>query len=72
MTILIINDGVPIPPKIQERIFDYGFTTLKDSMGLGLSIVRKIIEAHGWFISVQSHHEQTFFQISIPLRELRK
>lgn len=70
--ILVINDGVPIPPKIQEKIFNYGFTTLKDSMGLGLSIVRKIIEAHGWYISVQSSHEQTFFQISIPLRELRK
>ncbi|MHA2246117.1 MAG: response regulator [Candidatus Hodarchaeales archaeon] len=72
LKILVINDGVPIAPKVQERIFDYGFTTLKDSMGLGLSIVRKIIEAHGWYISVESSHEQTSFQISIPLRVLRK
>ena len=65
--ILVINDGIPIPLTIQEKIFDYGFSTIADSMGLGLSIVRKIIEAHGWYISVQSSQENTFFQISIPV-----
>lgn len=67
--ILIINDGIMIPSEIQKRIFDYGFSTLKDSMGLGLSIVRKIIEAHGWWITVQSDNESTSFQITIPLQE---
>jgi two-component system sensor histidine kinase VanS len=66
MIILINNDGIPIPPNIKVKIFDYGFTTLKGSMGLGLSIVRKIIEAHGWSITVQSYNETTSFQISIP------
>lgn len=69
LKILLINDGFPIPTKIQERIFDYGFTTLKESMGLGLSIVRKIIEAHGWFITVESDNESTSFHILIPLQE---
>ncbi|MFX0181735.1 MAG: PAS domain S-box protein [Candidatus Hodarchaeota archaeon] len=66
MIILINNDGIPIPTNIRVKIFDYGFTTLKGSMGLGLSIVRKIIEAHGWSITVQSYNETTSFQISIP------
>ncbi|MFX1283931.1 MAG: response regulator [Promethearchaeota archaeon] len=69
LKILIINDGFPIPAEIQKRIFDYGFTTQKESMGLGLSIVRKIIEAHGWYITVQSDKESTFFEIFIPLQE---
>lgn len=67
LKILIINDGVPIPSEIQKRIFDYGFSTQKESVGLGLSIVRKLIEAHGWDITVQSDEEGTSFQISIPL-----
>jgi PAS domain S-box-containing protein len=65
-TLLINNDGHPIPTTVREQIFDYGFTTLKESMGLGLSIVRKIIEAHGWHINVQSNDELTSFQIAIP------
>ncbi|MFX0152432.1 MAG: PAS domain S-box protein, partial [Candidatus Hodarchaeota archaeon] len=48
MKLLFNNDGVPIPSSIREKIFNYGFTTSKGSMGLGLSIVKKIIEAHGW------------------------
>ncbi len=67
--ILIINDGLPIPPEVQKKIFDYGFSTQTESMGLGLTIVRKIIEAHGWFITVESDIN-TSFQISIPLHEM--
>ncbi|MFX0152047.1 MAG: ATP-binding protein, partial [Candidatus Hodarchaeota archaeon] len=44
-----------------------GFTTSKGSMGLGLSIVKKIIEAHGWYITAKSYNKTTSFQISIPL-----
>jgi len=65
--ILILNDGTPIPQEIQNQIFDYGFSTSKDSMGLGLPIVKKIIEAHGWKIAVHSNSERTLFQIKIPM-----
>ena len=68
LTIMVTNDGIPIPPEIQKLIFDYGFST-QESVGLGLSIVRKIIEAHGWDISVKSDEEGTAFHISIPLQE---
>ncbi|MFX1507372.1 MAG: sensor histidine kinase, partial [Promethearchaeota archaeon] len=68
LTILVTNDGEPIPPEIQKLIFDYGFST-QDSVGLGLSIVRKIVEAHGWDISVESDEDGTSFHISIPLQE---
>jgi signal transduction histidine kinase/FixJ family two-component response regulator len=64
--ILVRNDGIPIPLNLQEKIFDYGFTTASKSMGLGLIIVKKIIEAHGWYISVHSSQQETYFQISIP------
>ena len=71
LEILVTNDGEPIPPEIQKLIFDYGFST-QDSVGLGLSIVRKIIEAHGWDIFVESSEGGTSFHISIPLQESEK
>ncbi|MFX0092921.1 MAG: PAS domain S-box protein [Candidatus Hodarchaeota archaeon] len=61
--ILIVNDGTTISTEIKDKIFDHGFSTRKNSTGLGLTIVRKLVKAHGWEISVQSTPETTIFQI---------
>ncbi|MHA2367878.1 MAG: ATP-binding response regulator [Candidatus Hodarchaeales archaeon] len=62
--ILITNDGTPIPKENQEKIFNHGFTT-KTGRGLGLTIVRKVIEAHGWQIHLDAT-PQTTFRIVLP------
>jgi signal transduction histidine kinase len=41
------DSGKELDPKDAERIFDPFFTTKAEGMGLGLSISRRIIEAHG-------------------------
>ncbi|MFX1250952.1 MAG: PAS domain S-box protein [Promethearchaeota archaeon] len=61
--ILIINDGKTIPTEIKAKIFDHGFSTRKSSTGFGLTIVKKLVEAHGWEISVRSTPKTTIFQI---------
>lgn len=63
-TILIINDGPPVAPEYQKKIFQRGFTTKKKG-GLGLAIVKKLIDAHGWDITLESGPE-TAFRIFIP------
>ena len=50
--IFVADDGVGVPPENRERIFETGYSTTEDNMGFGLRIVERIVNAHGWEISV--------------------
>ncbi len=52
---LAVEDtGIGIPPQDRERIFQPYFTTKSSGLGLGLVLTRKIVEAHGGEIVVDS------------------
>ena len=51
VTIMVEDSGTGIDPNDTERIFDALFTTKSEGMGMGLSICRSIIEAHGGRLS---------------------
>jgi PAS domain S-box-containing protein len=67
--ISISNDGIPIPSEYGDKIFEQGFSS-KPHGGLGLSIVKRIIEAHGWKISLDSC-KPTTIQICVPSKDIR-
>lgn len=46
------DDGPGIPPAERESIFETGYSTGDDGIGLGLSIVHDIATGHGWDIAV--------------------
>jgi signal transduction histidine kinase len=47
--ITIADTGPGVPPEMREQIFNPFFTSKKDGVGLGLSIVAKIVDDHrGW------------------------
>ncbi|MDR0715090.1 MAG: HAMP domain-containing histidine kinase [Bacteroidales bacterium] len=68
--IRIKDNGTGIPDDMQEKIFQPNFTTKSSGMGIGLSIVRSIIEDIGGTISFRTKpNEGTTFIISLPAYE---
>ena len=65
----VVDDGDGIPPDIQERIFDPFFTTksVGEGTGLGLDIVRRIVDSHRAEIYVESRPGRTEFRVKFPL-----
>lgn len=62
-----IDNGIGIDPHALPRIFEVFFSTKPGGSGLGLPTVKKIIEAHGGQISVESEPGRgTRFTISFP------
>ena len=67
------NDGETIPPDQLELVFDRfhkidkSRSQNRDSWGLGLYIVKTIVDAHGENISVTSRDGRTDFTFTLPL-----
>jgi len=64
------DNGPGIPDDIQTKIFDPFFTT-KDvgkGTGLGLDVVRKIVDKHEGRIQLDSKPGRTEFQLTFPLK----
>jgi signal transduction histidine kinase len=64
----VSDKGCGIAPEIAKELFDSFVTTKTQGLGIGLSISKKIIEAHEgeiWFTSNQS--VGTTFHFTVPL-----
>ena len=52
--ILIRDTGCGIPAEIQEKLFDYNFTTKQSGNGLGLASVKRILDKNKGYITIES------------------
>lgn len=54
----VSDTGRGIPPEQLERVFEPFYTTKSDGIGMGLSICRSIVEAHGARIWATTNHSR--------------
>ena len=68
LRVKVTDSGKGIPPEIMPKIFQPFFTTKPpgEGSGLGLDIIKKIIEKHQGKIEVESVPGQTTFTVFLP------
>ncbi|MNQ77275.1 Sensor protein FixL [compost metagenome] len=63
--IRITDNGNGIEKEIEDKIFLPFFTTRNEGAGIGLTLSKNIIEAHGGYISYKSEVGKTVFEICL-------
>ncbi len=72
VVVSISDTGAGIPPNLIGRIFEPYESTKQGGSGLGLMIVRRIVQQHGGAIDVDSAvGKGTVFRLRLPTREKR-
>jgi len=68
LLVSVSDAGIGLPAGHADRIFDAFFTTKPQGTGMGLSVTRRIIEAHGGrlWASANSGRPGSTFQFTLP------
>jgi signal transduction histidine kinase len=76
VTVYVADQGIGIPPEEQNRIFDRfhrvesGLHRSTDGTGLGLYLVKAIVDAHGGKVSVESTPTRgSIFMFTLPTKQ---
>lgn len=70
VAITIQDTGPGIPPAVEEKIFSPFFTTKEKGTGLGLVVVKKLVEDNKGTIDIRTIQDKgTTFIISFPIEE---
>lgn len=69
LCVSITDTGTGIPIDLQDKIFEPFFTTkpVGEGSGLGLNVVKTIVEKHGGRIILTSQPGHTTFQVQLPI-----
>ena len=66
--VAVKDNGSGMTDEVKEKVFQPNFTTKSTGAGLGLAMVKQIIDSHQGKISfVSSHRECTTFFIEFPI-----
>ncbi len=67
--IVVSDNGPGVPRHIRERIFEPFFTTRARGNGIGLSIVKSVVEAHGGSVCLAESDRGATFVIELPAED---
>jgi signal transduction histidine kinase len=69
--VTVHDTGGGIPPPTRKRLFEPFFTTKRGGLGMGLSISRSIVEAHGGCLLAPTNNGTgATFRFSLPASPL--
>jgi len=58
LALTVADTGMGIPQEKLARVFDPFFTTKTEGLGLGLALIKRVIEEHGGRVSIESEEGQ--------------
>ncbi len=72
ITVTVSNEGREIPPEKLSKIFNKFYQTDESHAtagnGVGLAIVKRIVELHGGTVAAESENGETAFTVTLPKR----
>jgi signal transduction histidine kinase len=74
VVVRVIDNGRGVPAEVRDRIFDPFFTTkpVGKGTGLGLDIVRRLVQRHNGQIELESVPGRTEFRVTLPSSPLSR
>ena len=73
VSLRVLDSGPPVDPEVVQKMFQPFFTTKSSGMGMGLSICKTIVEAHGGRLTATANNPHGMeFQIILPLHQHEK
>lgn len=73
VAVSVADSGIGIPPADLSKIFEPLFTTKPKGLGLGLALIRNLVEANGGCIRVESEVGRgSTFTVQLPVDESEK
>src|SRR5262249_46209743 len=70
IAVAVRDYGSGISEAARNRLFEHFFTTKKEGLGMGLAIVRSIVEAHGGTITAENAAGGgARFQVRLPVKK---
>ena len=66
LELTVHDEGPGIPESARAQLFDAFFTTRSHGTGVGLAVVKRIVEDHGFAIEVASSSKGATFRIIVP------
>jgi len=70
--ISVQDNGGGIPKAMQQKVFEPNFTTKSSGMGLGLALVKNLVNSFGGAIGFDTSENGTTFIIILPLLKSKK